>query len=59
MERRKLSTRLRLEHELMVHYIIIVIIDVELCPLVVVIPFGLLYIPRRSSHLNHVLYLVL
>ena len=33
-------------------------IDVGLCPLVVVIPLGLLYIPRKSSHLNHVLYLV-
>ena len=33
-------------------------IDVVLCPLVVVIPLGLLYIPRKSSHLNHVLYLV-
>ena len=43
----------------MAHYIIIVIIDVGLCTLVVVTPLGLLYIPRRSSHLNDVLYLVL
>ena len=29
--------------------------DVGWCPLVVVIPLGLLYIPRRYSHLNHIL----
>ena len=43
----------------MTHYIIIVIIDVGLCPLFVVITLGLLYIPRRSSHLDHVIDLVL
>ena len=42
----------------MTHYIIIVIINVIVCPLFLVIPLGLLYIPRRSSHLNHVIDLV-
>ena len=45
----------------MAHYIIIIIIilDVGLCPLVIFIPLGLLYIPGKSSHLNHVIDLVL
>ena len=31
------------------------IMDVDWCPFGVVIPLGLLYIPRRYSHLNHVI----